>query len=127
MGDRANVLVKDGDSRVYLYTHWNGWFLPDTLQAALRRGRDRWIDGQYLARIIFCEMVKETEMETTGYGIFSDIRDNGHDILSVDSATGTVTLESEDGEPQHSPWTFEEFCSLPISEHEDSWEFLANS
>ena len=58
MGDRGNIIVKDGNSEVYLYTHWTGSDLPDVLRSALKRGKSRWNDGPYLARIIFCEIVK---------------------------------------------------------------------
>jgi hypothetical protein len=55
MGDRANVKVVDFDSTVFLYTHLSGSELPTVLQAALKRGRERCDDGQYLIRIIFCD------------------------------------------------------------------------
>lgn len=85
MGDRGNIIVKDGESKVYLYTHWTGSELPEVLKSALRRGKSRWDDGQYLARIIFCEMVKGQEMDETGFGISSTIGDGGTDItVNVD-------------------------------------------
>jgi hypothetical protein len=91
MGDRANIIVKDeydetNTKAVVLYTHWAGTELPDTLKAALRRGRERWPDGSYLTRIIFCEMVghPDTLMDTTGYGISASLGDNEHPYLVVD-------------------------------------------
>ena len=73
MGDRANVFVretrKEGVVGVYLYTHWAGRELAQTVYDALTRGRDRWDDGQYLTRIIFEEMIDEDRMGLTGYGI----------------------------------------------------------
>ena len=41
MGDRGNIIVKDGDSTVYLYTHWSGSRLNETLKQALIRGKDK--------------------------------------------------------------------------------------
>ena len=83
MGDRANVLVKDGANQVYLYTHWSGEELPKTLQTALKR-KQRWDDSYYLARIIFCQMVKGVEDKETGYGISSIVGDGDDRILTVD-------------------------------------------
>ena len=84
MGDRANVQVVDGESNVFLYTHWTGTDLPQTLQKALVRGKERWQDGQYLARIIFCEMVGELADGLTGFGISSVVGDGDNRILTVD-------------------------------------------
>lgn len=85
MGDRGNIIVKDANSEVYLYTHWTGSDLPDVLRAALKRGKSRWNDGPYLARIIFCEMVKGEEMDETGFGISSTLGDGGTNItVNVD-------------------------------------------
>jgi hypothetical protein len=96
MGDRGNIIVKDGESTVYLYTHWSGSDLPDVVAAALERGKDRWDDGSYLARILFCEMVKGNEMDTTGFGISSVMCDGGTDItVNVDDQTADI----EYGEP----------------------------
>jgi hypothetical protein len=80
MSDRGNIIVKDGDDVVHLYTHWTGSDLPDVLREALRRGRDRWDDHSYLARIIFCEMVMGDEEGTTGFGISAKKGDDGTDI-----------------------------------------------
>lgn len=69
MGDRGNIIIRDeGAPDLYLYTHWNGSDLPKTLKRALSR-KERWEDSAYLARIIFCEMVKGSEADATGFGI----------------------------------------------------------
>lgn len=86
MGDRSNIIIKSGNSKVYLYTHWGGSELKNVLKKALERGKNRWDDGQYLARIIFCEMIKDDVMGETGFGISSERGDGGSDILvSVDN------------------------------------------
>ena len=71
MGDRRNVLIDQQDDRplVALYTHWTGSVLPQTVAAALDRGRGRWTDPAYLTRIIFSEMIKGDVRGETGYGI----------------------------------------------------------
>ena len=95
MGDRANVIVQDGDEQVCLYTHWAGTELPQTLRDALERGRERWNDAQYLARIIFCEMVKGCEMETTGFGISQTPGDGAGRILYVNVDAQTVSVNRD--------------------------------
>jgi hypothetical protein len=72
MGDRANVYIHEGDEPgVYLYTHWTGTELPDTVRASLDspRGRSRYNDAAYLARIIFEDMISDDLGSETGYGI----------------------------------------------------------
>ncbi len=93
MGDRANVKVVDGDSTLFLYTHWGASDLPETLQTALAR-RQRWNDGAYLTRIIFQEMVGDDTGET-GFGISSTIGDGDDRVLTVDVDKQTVTIFSQ--------------------------------
>ena len=93
MGDRANVCVVDGDDKVFLYTHWGGTELPETLQAALRRGGDRWTDAPYLRRIIVSEMIgPDRLMATTGVGIATHPPDGEDRVLRVDTEAQTVTV-----------------------------------
>jgi hypothetical protein len=67
---RRNIALDYGEGRkVYLYTHWGAEDLEDVLREALGRGRSRWDDPPYLARIIFSEMIRDDLFETTGYGI----------------------------------------------------------
>lgn len=96
MGNRANVYVQDGDDNgVYLYTHWGGSELPEVLRDALRRGRDRWDDAQYLARIIFCEMVQDNVMDLAGYGITSRVWDGDGGIIEVDPEEQVVAFKGK--------------------------------
>jgi len=95
VGDRANVAVKQGDEDkyVYLYSHWGGHELPLDLQAALKRNQ-RWDDYQYLARIIFQQMIGEDKGET-GYGISASLCDNERPILVVDCEKQQVRVEPQ--------------------------------
>lgn len=139
MGDRANVVVEfdygpeapKPPPRVYLYTHWRGSALPSILQRALAR-RMRWDDPSYLARIIFCEMVKGQEGEETGFGISPDITDNEHPLLVVNTRHRLVRLEPDrdrpwanrddvgdiaglpDEPPRAQQWSFDEFVRLDL-------------
>lgn len=70
MGDRRNVIVEqDNGTDLVFYTHWDGSELPETLAKALKRGKPRWTDPTYLARIIFSEMIQGYVLDETGYGI----------------------------------------------------------
>jgi len=97
MGDRGEVQVGD----VYLYTHWDADRLPEIVKAAMVRGRKVWDDGEYLARVIFCEMIKDEVMGLSGNGISTQpfdawrriyintdersiiIRDNGKFVINM--------------------------------------------
>ena len=113
MGDRANILIKDGTSKVYLYTHWCGTELPKTLQTALAR-KLRWDDGQYLARIIFSEMIKDSLTDECGYGISSVVGDGDSRILEVNIQKQTVKVITK----TISTYTFKEYLALK----EPKWE-----
>jgi hypothetical protein len=93
MGDRASIVVKSGEERVCLYTHWSGSDLPNTLQNALARGESRWGDFQYLSRIIFCEMVGANWADLTGYGISQQVHDGGSRVIMVDVDAQTVQIQ----------------------------------
>lgn len=106
MGNRAEIYVHEGDvPGVYLYTHWEGDSLPQTLQRGLtsRNARNRWNDAPYLARILFEELIRGHEGQETGYGI-SAIRSDGR-LISVDVAAQTVTIEESE------PVSFSEYSS----------------
>lgn len=114
MGDRGNIVIeKDNqcfESNLYFYTHWSGSEIKETLQAALIRGKGRWSDPAYLARIIFSEMIQGSVMEETGFGISTRMQDNEHDLLWINIPEKKVTLRNEDGVPKQT-WTFQEFIT----------------
>jgi len=97
MGDRANVCVTsdEWESKVFLYSHWAGTELPEVTRQALAR-RQRWGDPAYLARIIFCAMVRGDEEAETGYGISSVVGDGDDRILTVDCDTQEVIWPNGD-------------------------------
>lgn len=90
MGDRGNIIVED-DGSVFLYTHWSGSDLPKIVAHGLDRGRGRWNDGPYLTRILFCELVPQSEWaEETGYGISTVMGDGGKEVI-VNIAQQSIT------------------------------------
>ena len=122
MGDRANIAIVQhpGDKSrkpqfLYFYTHWAGTEMPEDLQTALKRGKERWDDEPYLARIIFCALLrgpKDLE-ETTGLAITTYITDNEYPLLVVDVEKQTVSAA-----PANAPTepfktvSFEQYCAL---------------
>jgi hypothetical protein len=97
MGDRAHIVVKSGDSKVYLYTHWRGSDLPKVVRAGLlraseREGGQRLADGPYLTRMLFCDLIDGDVDGSTGFGIASTpCEDTSRDVL-VDVDAQTVKL-----------------------------------
>ena len=107
MGDRGNVVFKYEDgNKIYFYSHWGGSGLKETVRKALIRakGEDgvvgsssgnngRWEDESYLARIVFCQMLKEEGAsfeDLTGFGIAPYEVDNEHPLVVVDTKAQTV-------------------------------------
>jgi hypothetical protein len=92
MGDRAQVKIIFEDGKdIYFYTHWGGSELVNDVANALVRGMDRWGDEEYLARIIFCEMVQSNVMGDTGFGIGTEEHgDLQHPVIEIDMRTSKV-------------------------------------
>lgn len=95
MGDRGNVVIKEDDKQICLYTHWDGTELPTIVANALSRGYDRINDFPYLARIIFSEMIKDDVMGTTGYGIYTKSIDPNHPDIVIDLNLHNITYGEE--------------------------------
>ena len=69
MGARAQVYIES--EGVYLYTHWGAGEIESLVNRVMEtpKAKNRRNDGEYLARIIFCEMIKDDIDGETGYGI----------------------------------------------------------
>jgi hypothetical protein len=127
MGDRANVVIydpaEDANIReaVFLYGHWSGYDLPTVLQTALQRGKPRWRDAAYLARIIFCEMVGELEGET-GYGISTRLTDNEYPLLVVDVPRQVVVEYPEKVYLKEGFAKLADYPGVPLASYTGQWE-----
>ena len=107
MGDRGNIAIAQPATgvNIYLYTHWSGYRVNESLAAGLDRGRGRWSDRPYLTRILFDTLVDDAEPRgTTGFGIDTEISDNEYPIPVVDTDAEVVTLEGRS-------YTFEQFIA----------------
>jgi hypothetical protein len=111
MGDRGNIVVKDGADEVWLYSHWSGTELPIVLRDALRRGADRHGDGPYLARIIFQEMIGD-DRGTTGFGIATRLTDNEHPVLFCDVDAEVVYCRRGDDGESKTPVRMDEYAKF---------------
>lgn len=100
MGDRSNVVIEtqfdQGSSRVYLYSHWSGTSVLESILHGLRSGRVD--DSPYLARIIFEHMIRNDIGRETGFGIAAFISDNEHPIpvITVGGWGSPTTVHFED-------------------------------
>lgn len=113
MGDRANIKIAQGDGRsaIYLYTHWGGYKLPETLIRALAR-KERWDDEPYLTRMIASEVIRDAgglDMET-GSGITTYMTDGEYAVIEVRVKDRTVKIKD-------TCWSFDEFILPENHEH----------
>jgi hypothetical protein len=91
MGMRRNIALRySEESKLYFYTHWGAEGLREELKKALIRGEGRWDDPAYLARIIFCEMVRDDVEGSTGFGIAPWETDPEYPTIAVDLEAQTV-------------------------------------
>lgn len=109
MGDRAQVHFTD--TGAFLYTHFGGYKIDEVVASALDRGRSRWNDPEYLARIVFSEMIRDDIDGTTGYGIGTDRHSDVSRIVHVDCDEKEVTVDTRD---EATTYTFDAF----IDKHE---------
>ena len=99
MGDRGNIKITDGQSTVFLYTHWKGSALPNIVKRTMasQRARNRWGNGSYLARILFDDLLDGDRGES-GAGISSVIGDGDDQVLHINVDRQYVTWR--DGKPK---------------------------
>ncbi len=87
MGERGQIKI----GGVYLYTHWKGHKLESILREALGR-KERWSDGDYLARIIFETMIGSENGTSTGFGLGTQQVNLNYPLLEVDVAKQEVVF-----------------------------------
>jgi len=116
MSTRAQICVEDDHSKVYLYQHWDGDEIGESLQNALKK-KWRWNDTPYLTRIIFDAMTETSHGEETGYGIASTPFGRVAYQLIVDTDNQTVTNKNK-------RLTFREFCELNKADLQEFCEHL---
>jgi len=98
MGDRANFGFRDSkEDIVFLYGHWAGYKMLETLANAVKTAEPRWTDESYATRICISNIVGPTWEQLTGWGItVNELADNEHKVPVIDWANKTFTLYEED-------------------------------
>jgi len=133
MGDRGNIKIQGGrcfPHPVWFYGHWAGHRLKQTVAKALDRGRDRWGDDSYLARIIFDELT-DGDRSNLSFGIdTSGGGDNERPFVVVDMAKRTVHEEPDKrkgfgyiqltGDSIKEPISFDDFIQQMKQEQEET-------
>lgn len=105
MGKRGSIQFKyENGKSIYFYSHWKGDRLAEMVQRALKREK-RWDDESYLARIVFCELVKGQESEETGFGISPYIIEEGSPLVIIQPSIQSVIVDK-------TKYTFAEFIRL---------------
>lgn len=118
MGDRGAIVIRDKDDEVFLSTHWHGSELPLVTHKSLAL-RTQWKVPNYLARIIFCAMVKGQEAEVSDFGISSSLSGSGvdgdHPLIVLDVENQTVLLEIQGPRPRDvlNSISFEDAATIP--------------
>jgi hypothetical protein len=85
MGDRAQIkFIDDEKKEIWFYSHWDGEDIEKAVVSAMTRGKDRHEDPEYLARIIFCDLVEGSEKTLTGYGIGFSQHGDVNRVVTVD-------------------------------------------
>jgi len=139
MGCRGNIEISqpkfgfgEGDVSIFLYTHWGGDEVCESLARGLEAGRSRWTDPDYLTRIIFNELQGD-DRRTTGFGIGIQQMDNEFEMPNLYWTTRDGKFGSVPDEPfvmyEGSIFTAEEFMlkflpevATPNSALEDTQE-----
>lgn len=94
MGNRTQVEIVD--EGVYLYSHWLSGKIEQIVKNALAK-RWRWNDPEYLARIIFDEMLLSRSCEETGFGIGTSMHGDLDNLIKISCKAQTVSVCDNEG------------------------------
>lgn len=109
MGDRGHVWFREDENEdgVWVYTHDEGYRLPELVAAGLNKANGRWNDPSYLTRIVMSHLFGGYEDSLIGWGVAShemDTSDGGR-VVMVDLLKHTVTLVTGWGRADER-WTY---------------------
>ena len=96
MGTRAQCFIVDAG--IYLYQHYDGYDLPQIVRDSLatERAQNRANDPEYLARIVFEDMINDHLGTETGYGIGTTQHRDIEYLVTVECANRTLTVHHLD-------------------------------
>lgn len=118
MGCRGQILIED--IGVYLYTHFGGDEMVNDLKKTLAMPgvRYRWRDDEYLARIIFSQMVKDDIDGTTGYGIGNSQHGDIYKLITINIENQTIEVLDVYNDITRKYSSFEDFIKSPDEDEE---------
>lgn len=128
MGTRAQVRVHSTPEAhdIWLYEHYDGNYLPEEVKRALAR-KQRWEVPEYLARVIFSQMLLEAYPNSEdalkgelGYGIGNRRHSDIRYLVDVNVDNQWVEVDYCGGSGDKILWQgpFEGFVTLP---DRDGW------
>lgn len=111
MGDRANIVMREGTNELYFYSHWCGYKMKQIaakgIDRAIQAGRIG--DYAYASRVIFCEVLKECSQdpdgalnESTGVGLSPFLTDGEYPLIIVNLDNCSVDIDDKS-------WSYPEF------------------
>jgi hypothetical protein len=95
MGARINFVFQeniDGPS-VVLYSHWGQDYWQVDIANALQHSKPRWSDSSYFTRMMISNLIKDSVLDETGFGIYSVSGTNfdlGEQTVVIDMINQTV-------------------------------------
>jgi len=93
VGDRATFVFEQEDGNaIYLYGHWAGEGMLNTLATAIETARPRWNDESYATRIAVSTIIDNEWKQETGWGLTTYFCDSEHSVPVVSFKTQTVRL-----------------------------------
>ena len=103
MGDRATFVIEQTNidnevTPLYLYGHWAGIGMMDTLAQALEAATPRILmdDQVYATRIIISYLIGDSWRSETGWGLSTYFCDSEHSVPVVNLERQTVRLVPHD-------------------------------
>ena len=110
MGDRSNVLFRNGDSGIGVYSHWGGLTMAEAVVSVIERPafRARVGDPSYATRIGVqgvLELLGADSTVETGFGLWTPeggADDNGYGYVIVDVLDGSVYVAPDHRDVQES-------------------------
>lgn len=90
---------------LWIYTHWGGYDLAETVRDAIALARDRWNDENYCSRIITMHVMQQNSNGLTGCGIANHSMDSEYNDIFIDVPNQKLTIGNNE-------WTFKEFIDI---------------
>lgn len=96
MGDRATFVIEQSEDTepIFIYGHWAGDGMMDTLAKALDHAKVRIEMGDpwYATRMIFGFMIQDDPLGEYGWGLSTTFLDSDHSVPVVNLSNKTVRL-----------------------------------